>query len=227
MKARLTSSGGAAPVVAPVHLAPLHAKFGQMALEKNFFSTRVRHCGIAARKAMIDRDHDLPITRQAKLLGISRRAVYYLPRPTSPADLGLMHRIDELHLKHPFVGARMLRRQLQRQDAHFGRRYIATLWQHMCIDALALQPGISRPAPGHKIIPYLLTVLLARSSSRPSRAGGTPDIVNADQCSHITATESTDVLLGEGCLLSTDGRGAWRDIVFVERLWRSVKYERV
>ena len=176
---------------------------------------------------MIDRDHDLPITRQAKLLGISRRAVYYLPRPTSPADLGLMHRIDELHLKHPFVGARMLRRQLQRQDAHFGRRYIATLWQHMCIDALALQPGISRPAPSHKIIPYLLTVLLARSSSRPSRAGGTPDIVNADQCSHITATESTDVLLGEGCQLSTDGRGAWRDNVFVERLWRSVKYERV
>ena len=55
---------------------------------------------------MIDRDHDLPITRQAQLLGMSRSAVYYLPRPTSPADLELMRRIDELHLEYPFMGAR-------------------------------------------------------------------------------------------------------------------------
>ncbi len=59
---------------------------------------------------MIDRNHALPITRQAQLLGMSRVSVYYLPRPISPADLALMRRIDELHLEFPFMGARMLRR---------------------------------------------------------------------------------------------------------------------
>ena len=47
---------------------------------------------------MIDRNHDLTITRQAELLDISRGSVYYLPRPVSQADLALMRRIDELHL---------------------------------------------------------------------------------------------------------------------------------
>ena len=56
---------------------------------------------------MIDRTHDLPISRQAKVLNISRGAVYYKPRPVSPEDLRLMRRIDELHLERPFAGARM------------------------------------------------------------------------------------------------------------------------
>ncbi len=74
---------------------------------------------------MIDRNHELSITRQAALLNISRGTVYYLPRPMSPADLGLMRRLDELPLKHPFMGARMLRDQLALQsmpdDATFAR----------------------------------------------------------------------------------------------------------
>ena len=69
---------------------------------------------------MIDRDHALPITRQAHLLGMSRGAVYYLPRPTSAADLALMRSIDKLHLEYPFMGARMLRRQLQRKGVVVG-----------------------------------------------------------------------------------------------------------
>jgi len=56
---------------------------------------------------------------------------------------------------------------------------------------------------------------------------GTPEIVNTDQGSQFTATEVTDVVLAKGCKLSIDGRGAWRDNVFVERFWRSVNYERV
>jgi putative transposase len=76
---------------------------------------------------MIDRDHALPITRQAHLLGMSRGAVYYLPRPTRAADLALMRRIDELHLESPFMGARQLRRQLQREGVQVGRRHIGTL----------------------------------------------------------------------------------------------------
>jgi putative transposase len=114
---------------------------------------------------MIDRDHALPITRQASLLGMSRGSVYYLSRPTSAADLELMRRIDELHLEYPFMGARMLRRQLRLQGVAVGRRHIATLMQRMGIEALAPQPGTSKRAPGHKIYPYLLRKLaIARSN---------------------------------------------------------------
>ena len=63
---------------------------------------------------MIDREHALPVVRQAELAGISRGAVYYLARPVSEADQRLMRRIDELHLEHPFAGARMLRDLLGR-----------------------------------------------------------------------------------------------------------------
>ena len=108
---------------------------------------------------MIDRAHGLPITRQAGLLGMSRGSVYYLPRPVSAADLVLMRKLDELHLEHPFMGARMLRDQLARQGIHAGRRHIRTLMLKMGIEALAPQPGTSQGAPGHKIYPYLLRKL--------------------------------------------------------------------
>ena len=64
---------------------------------------------------MIDREHELSVTRQALVLDISRSSVYYLPRPVSPGDLALMRRIDELHLDYPFAGARMLRDLLGRE----------------------------------------------------------------------------------------------------------------
>jgi HTH-like domain len=94
--------------------------------------------------------------RQASLLEISRGAVYYQQRPTSEADLALMRRIDELHLEHPFMGARMMRRQLQRQSIHVGRRHLSTLMELMGIQALCPQPGTSKRHPQHKIYPYLL-----------------------------------------------------------------------
>ena len=56
---------------------------------------------------------------------------------------------------------------------------------------------------------------------------GRPDIVNTDQGSQFTAQEFVDMVQGHGVKLSMDGRGAWRDNVFVERIWRTVKYERV
>ena len=225
---------------------------------------------------MIDRQHQLPITRQAELLGMSRSSVYYLPRPVSQADLVLMRCIDELHLEHPFMGARMLRRMLVREGLKVGRRHVSTLMQRMGIEALCPQPGTSKAHPGHKIYPYLLRRLAITQSNQvwaldttyiPMARGfvyltavvdvasrkvmahklaitleacharevieqafmryGTPDIVNTDQGSQFTAEEFTNVVLAKGCKLSMDGRGAWRDNVFVERFWRSVKYERV
>lgn len=98
----------------------------------------------------IDRDNKLPVSRQAKLLQISRGTVYYTPRPTSKADLALMRRIDELHLEHPFM------RQLKRQGVQVGRLHVRTLMLRMGICAMAPQPGTSQPAPGHKIYTYLL-----------------------------------------------------------------------
>jgi len=225
---------------------------------------------------MIDREHQLSVTRQAELLAISRGTVYYLPRPVSDAGLALMRRLDELHLEHPFMGARMLRDQLWREGTEVGRRHVTTLMARMGITALAPQPGTSKRAPGHKIYPYLLRTLaitrpnqvwaldttyipMARGfvyltavvdvASRKVLAHrvaitleacharevieqaltryGTPEIVNTDQGSQFSAEEFTSVVLAAGCKMSMDGRGAWRDNVFVERVWRSVKYERV
>ena len=56
---------------------------------------------------------------------------------------------------------------------------------------------------------------------------GKPDIFNTDQGSQFTSHDFTDVLLKAGIAISMDGKGSWRDNVFIERLWRSVKYEEV
>ena len=75
---------------------------------------------------MIDRNHALPITRQAELVGISRGNVYYLARGVSEADQRLMKRIDALNLAHPFMGSRMLRDRLNREGFEVGRRHVVS-----------------------------------------------------------------------------------------------------
>ncbi len=223
---------------------------------------------------MIDREHPLSIGTQARLLGMSRSAVYYLPRATSAADLALMRAIDELHLEFPFMGSRQLSRHLLKRGHKAGRLHVRTLMKTMGIAALAPQPGTSERNPQHKVYPYLLRKLaIVRSNqvwamdttyirmergfvyltavvdvySRRVLAHrvaisleavhakdvlqeainryGTPEIVNTDQGSQFTAQEFVDAVLQVGAKLSMDGRGAWRDNVFVERIWRSVKYE--
>ena len=76
---------------------------------------------------MIDHNHPLPISRQAKAVGISRGSVYYLPRPVSEEDMELMRRIDRLHLDYPFAGSRMLRDMLRQEGFKVGRTHVATL----------------------------------------------------------------------------------------------------
>src|ERR1700733_10250384 len=123
---------------------------------ERFFGRRAHQGGLAERKAMIDRTHVLPISRQAKVLNISRGTVYYQPRAVSPKDLRVMRRIDELHLERPFAGARMLRDFLDREGIAVGRRHAATLMKRMGIEAIYRRRDTSKPAPGHKIYPYLL-----------------------------------------------------------------------
>jgi putative transposase len=225
---------------------------------------------------MIDRDHDFPITKQAKALNISRGSVYYLPRAVSAANLALMRRIDELHLEFPFAGSRMLRGLLAAEGCKVGRRHVKTLMRRMGIEALYRRPRATKPEPGHKIYPYLLRgmaitrpdqvwamdityipmargfvylavvldwfsrrVLSWRLSITMEAAfcvetledalarHSKPDIFNTDQGSQFTGEVFTGVLIKNGIAISMDGKGAWRDNVFVERLWRSVKYEEV
>ena len=225
---------------------------------------------------MIDRSHELSVVRQAKVLNISRGSVYYKPRPVSPEDLALMRRIDELHLDYPFAGARMLRDLVQREGFPVGRRHLSTLMRRMGIEAIYRSPNTSRPAPGHKIYPYLLRGLKVDRPNQvwatdltyiPMARGfvylvavvdwfsrrvlshrvsitmdadfcvealqealakyGKPEIFNSDQGSQFTSEAFTDVLKAHEIDISMDGKGAWRDNVFVERIWKSVKYEEV
>jgi putative transposase len=225
---------------------------------------------------MIDRQHDLPITKQAKVLCISRGSVYYLPRPVPEADLATMRRLDRLHLEFPFAGSRMLRGLLAAEGCKIGRRHVKTLMRRMGIEALYRRPRTTKPEPGHRIYPYLLRgievtrpnqvwamdityitmargfvylavvldwfsrrVLSWRVSITMEAAFcvealeealayyGTPEIFNTDQGSQFTGAAFTGVLIENGIGISMDGKGAWRDNVFVERLWRSVKYEEV
>lgn len=83
---------------------------------------------------MIDRTHDLPIVRQCELLQVARSTAYYTPAPTSPSDLALMRRIDELHLEYPFAGSRMLRDMLRREGHVIGRKHVSTLMKKMGIE---------------------------------------------------------------------------------------------
>ena len=116
---------------------------------------------------MIDREHKLPIKRQAEVLSISRGATYYKPRPVSEKDLLLMRKLDELHLNYPFAGSRMLRDLLRQQGVDAGRLHIGTLMTKMGIEAIYRKRNTSKPAPGHKIYPYLLREVAV---TRPNQA---------------------------------------------------------
>ncbi len=231
---------------------------------------------------MIDREHALPVAKQAKVLKISRASVYYSPRPVSERDLKLMRRIDELHMSYPFAGSRMMQGLLKQEGFEIGRKHTATLMKKMGIAALYRRPNTSKPEPGHKIYPYLLRAVKVERPNQvwamdityiPMAKGFVylaavidwftrrvlawrlsitletafciealeealekyrkPAIFNTDQGSlpgldpGITSAAFTSVLSNRNIAISMDGRGAWRDNVFVERLWRSIKYEEV
>ena len=225
---------------------------------------------------MIDRTHDLPVTRQCQILSLARSTAYYRPQEVSAEDLALMRRIDALHLEHPFAGSRMLRDMLKREGHRIGRKHVATLMKKMGIEALYKKPNTSRRHPAHPVYPYLLRNMEIRRPNQvwaadityiPMKRGfvylfavldwasrrvlswrlsntlttdfcieavqeaihryGKPEIFNTDQGSQFTSLEFTQLLKDNGIAISMDGRGCWRDNVFVERLWKSIKYEEV
>lgn len=103
------------------------------------------------RKSMIDRDHVPPVTQQDRLVGISRSSTYCQPRAISEAVLKSMRRINELHLEHPFAGARMLLLRLRRESIKIGRRHVGTLMKRVGIEALYRKPSTSREHAAHSI----------------------------------------------------------------------------
>jgi putative transposase len=105
---------------------------------------------------MIDRAHSLPLTRQSEILELSRSSLYYEAVPVNDRDLELMRRIDEIHLKYPYMGSRSIRDQLQDKGHQVGRQHVSTLMKKMGIAAMYRKPRLSKPHPDHKVYPYLL-----------------------------------------------------------------------
>lgn len=225
---------------------------------------------------MIDRTHPLPLSRQCRLLKLSRSSQYYEAVPVNDRDLELMRLIDEIHLRYPFYGGRRIRNELGDLGHAVGRGHVGTLMRKMGIEALYCKPKLSKPHPGHKVHPYLLRgveidranhVWAADITYLPMAKGfcylvaiidwasrkvlawrlsntldtsfclaaldeavlrfGAPEIFNTDQGSQFTSEAFTDALESRRISISMDGKGRWLDNVFVERLWRSVKYEEV
>jgi putative transposase len=109
------------------------------------------------RRAMIDpTKSDLSVRRQCELLALARSGVYRPKSATATNDLALMRRIDELHLKLPFYGSRRMTLELNKESPKVNRKHVQRLMRLMGIVALVPRPGTSKPAPGHKIYPYLL-----------------------------------------------------------------------
>jgi len=229
------------------------------------------------RKAMIAPDRPgLSLSRQCRLVSISRSSFYYAPKGESAEALALMRRIDELFLKYPFYGSRQMVRQLRREGISAGRHRVRRLMGLMGLEAIYQAPRTSTPHPQHRIYPYLLRNLtvvrpdhvwcadityipvrrgflyliaimdwatrhvLAWRLSNTMDAGfcvealheamaryGKPEIFNTDQGSQFTSLDFTGVLKDAGVTISMDGRGRCMDNIFIERLWRSLKYEAV
>ncbi len=225
---------------------------------------------------MIDKENNVSIARQCKLLDLARSTFYYSPTPTSERDLKLMRQIDEIHMELPFYGSRRICYELRQRGYDVGRGHVSTLMRKMGIEALYRKPRTSKPHPEHKIYPYLLRgleitranhVWCADITYLPMRKGfcylvaimdwasrrvlawrlsntldtsfclealrealerfGAPVIFNTDQGSQFTSDDFIEALKEHEIKISMDGRGRWIDNVFIERLWRNVKYEDV
>jgi putative transposase len=224
---------------------------------------------------MIEQPNRLSLTRQCQLLGLSRAALYYRPVEVGAEELELMTLIDRQYLRTPFYGSRRMTAWLQSLGHIVNRKRVQRLMRLMGIEAIYQPPRTSRPAPEHRIYPYLLRGLVIERVNQvwaadicyiPMARGflylvavmdwvsryvlawrlsnlldshfcvealedalgqGQPEIFNTDQGSQFTGDDFIDVLRAHGVAISMDGRGRFSDNIFVERLWRSLKYEEI
>lgn len=223
---------------------------------------------------MIEPNHPmLSIRRQCAVLGLPRASYYYAPVPESPLNLRLMRLIDEQYMRTPFYGWPKMTAWLNQQGYAVNHKRVQRLMQVMGLHAIQPRGHTTRPAPGHRIYPYLLRDLAITHPQQvwsaditylPLRQGflylvavidwysryvlgwqlsntldgqfccdvvretlrlGQPKIFNTDQGVQFTAEAFTQQLSDAGIAISMDGRGRALDNVFIERLWRSLKYE--
>ncbi|WP_159587799.1 IS3 family transposase [Chelativorans xinjiangense] len=253
----------------------LHAKIGQLVVERGFFGQGLRSLSLDRRRMMIDPDHErLSIRRQCELVSIARASFYRQPAGETPENLELMRVIDEAFMEMPWYGSRQMARHLRRQGWCVGRKRVRRLMRKIGLSPIYQAPKTSEPHPQHRIYPYLLRHLAIERPDQvwcadvtyiPMRGGflylvaimdwfsrkvlawrlsntmdadfcvaaleeaiarhGRPDIFNTDQGSQFTSFAFTSRLKDAGIRISMDGRGRWMDNVFIERLWRSLKYE--
>src|SRR5271155_597470 len=225
-----------------------------------------------ASVALVERERPaLPISRQCRLLAISRSAVYRRPAEVGEADLAVMALMDRQYLARPYYGARRMAAWLATQGYVVNRKRVRRLMRLMGLVAIYQRPNTSKAAVAHKVYPYLLggiaiervnqvwcsdvtyipmakgflylvvvmdwvsrTVLAWRLSNtlgadfcvealeEALARYGRPEIFNTDQGSQFTST-----LKRHEIAISMDGKGRCMDNIFVERLWRSLKYEEV
>ena len=210
------------------------------------------------------------MSRQCELVGLARSSWYYESAGESPENLALMRQIDELYIKCPFYGTRKVCEQFA-----VNRKRAQRLMRLMGLEGIHRKRSTSRPAPGHKVYPYLLRDIVI---TRPDQVWASdityiplqhgflylaavmdlysrnvlswrlsntltgdfcvealdaalsrtrPRVFNTDQGAQFTSLAVTSRLEKSGVAISMDGRGRALDNVFVERLWRSVKYEEV
>ena len=228
------------------------------------------------RRVLMTPNIALSTRRQCELLAVTRSSVYYEPVEPDAEALALMRRIDELHLKYPFFGSRMITQTLKAADTVINRKRVQRLMRVMGLESTAPKPNTSVPAPDHAVYPYLLRgVTISRTNHVwatdityvPMARGfaylvaiidwysrrvlawrlsntldtgfciealrdaftrfGRPTIFNTDQGSQFTAGDFIRVLRDRGIKISMDGTGRCLDNIFVERLWRSLKYEEI
>jgi len=121
------------------------------------------------RRVLIDRAAGRPsVRRQCALLGVARSGVYRPPRPANDNDLALMRRLDELFTAWPFLGSRRMAALLRAEGQSVNRKHVQRLMRQMGMASRGPKPRTTKPAPGHKIFPYLLRNM---AIDRPNQVG--------------------------------------------------------
>ena len=270
-------AGGAGRKAALEHEAKirdLHAKIGELTVERDFFGA-----GSSAEPGGAGADDRAGRTAESfeAVRAAGREPVVaVLPAEGESAeDLALMRRMDGLHMAYPFYGSRQLMRHLRREGVAAGRHRIRRLMRLMGMEAIYRRPRTSVASPEHRVFPYLLRGLTISRADHvwcadityvpvtqgffylvavmdwatrhvlAWRLSNTMDasfcvqalddalgwraseILNTDQGSQFTSEAFADRVLGAGVRFSMDGRGRFLDNIFIERLWRSLKYEAV
>jgi putative transposase len=231
---------------------------------------------VVERRLLVEQDHpQLSLVRQCQLLGLARSGLYYQPVGESAENLHLMRLIDAEYTRHPFFGYRKITHWLRQEGYAVNKKRVQRLMHTMGLAAIGPKPNLSKPAPAHRVYPYLLRGVKVERINQVWSADityirlaqgwmylvaildwfsryvlawevsitldtdfclialdralqhGCPAIFNTDQGAQFTSNGFTDRLAAAGIAISMDGRGRALDNIFVERLWRTVKYEEV